>query len=206
MKTVSRLMRALTASLTAAAFGCSLGLVLPALAAAVTPPAVPIAIQVPPGNVVFLEGHAVGTQNYICLPSSSGFTWTFFGPQATLFSDDSQQIITHFLSPNPFENTLPRPTWQHSRDTSAVWAKTIATSSDPSFVAPGAIPWFLLQVVGAESGPTSGNKLTNTTFIQRVHTSGGVAPSTGCASSADVGTKALVPYSADYFFWTRAED
>jgi hypothetical protein len=95
MKTVSRLMRVLTASLTAAAFGCSLGLVLPALAAAVTPPAVPIAIQVPPGNVVFLEGHAVGTQNYICLPSSSGFTWTFFGPQATLFSDDSQQIITH---------------------------------------------------------------------------------------------------------------
>jgi hypothetical protein len=34
-----------------------------------------------------------------------------------------------------------------------------------------------------------------------VNTSGGVAPSTGCASATDVGKKALVPYTADYFFY-----
>jgi hypothetical protein len=165
---------------------------------------VPDNIQVPAGNTVFLEGHAVGTQNYICLPSSSGFAWTFFGPQATLFDDDDEQVITHFLSPNPFESGTPRATWQHSRDTSTVWAMAIASSSDPDFVARGAIPWLLLQVVGAQEGPTGGDKLTATTFIQRLNTLGGVAPSTGCTRST-VGNKALVPYEADYFFYKHGD-
>jgi Protein of unknown function (DUF3455) len=77
----------------------------------------------------------------------------------------------------------------------------IESSSDPAFVAPGAIPWFLLQVVGAQDGPTGGDKLSETTFIQRLNTFEGVAPSTGCTLSEDVGKKALVPYTADYFFY-----
>src|SRR4051812_44864768 len=32
---------------------------------------VPANIQVPPGNHAFLEGHGVGTQNYVCAPSAS---------------------------------------------------------------------------------------------------------------------------------------
>jgi hypothetical protein len=42
-----------------------------------------------------------------------------------------------------------------------------------------------------------------TTFVQRLNTSGGVAPapSTGCTQSTDVGKMALVPYTADYFFY-----
>src|ERR1700716_1002039 len=35
----------------------------------VTPAGIPDAIAVPPGNEVFLVGHASGTQNYICLLS-----------------------------------------------------------------------------------------------------------------------------------------
>jgi len=167
----------------------------------IMPPPVPSNIQVPAGNKAFLEGHAIGTQDYICLPSDSGFAWTFFGPQATLFNDDDKQVITHFLSSNPFESGTPRATWQHSRDTSTVWAMAIASSSDPAFVAPGAIPWLLLEVVGAEDGPTGGDKLSETTFIQRLNTSEGVAPSTGCTLSEDVGKKALVSYTADYFFY-----
>jgi len=50
-------------------------------------------------------------------------------------------------------------------------------------------------------GPTGGDTLTKTTFIQRLNTAGGVAPSTGCRSSSDVGTLAFVPYTADYFFY-----
>jgi hypothetical protein len=167
----------------------------------VTPPPVPANIQVSAGNKAFLQGHAIGTQDYICLPSGSGFAWTFFGPQATLFNDDDKQVITHFLSPNPFESDTPRATWQHSRDTSTVWAVAITTSSDPDFVAPGAINWLLLQVVGAQDGPTGGDKLSETTFIQRLNTSGGVAPSSGCTLSTDVSNKALVSYTADYFFY-----
>jgi Protein of unknown function (DUF3455) len=173
----------------------------PAHADHVTPPPVPSNIQVLAGNKAFLEGHAIGTQNYICLPSGSGFAWTFFGPQATLFNDDDKQVITHFLSPNPIESGTPRATWQHSRDTSTIWAVAIESSSDSAFVVPGAIPWLLLEVVGAQDGPTNGDKLSETTFIQRLNTTGGVAPSTGCTQSTDVGNRALVSYTADYVFY-----
>src|SRR4030095_15166557 len=91
------------------------------------------------------------------------------------------------------------------RDTSAVWALATASSSDAAFVAPGAIPWLLLQVVGDQEGPTGGDRLTATTFIQRLNTLGGIAPSTGCAVATDVGKKALVPYAADYIFYRDRE-
>ncbi len=177
----------------------------PAHADDAKPPRVPPNLQVPAGNKLFLEGDAIGTQDYICLPSGAGFAFTFFGPQATLFDHD-EQIITHFLSPNPFENGTPRVTWQDSEDTSTVWAVTIAQSSDPAFVRPGAIPWFLLRVVGARAGPTGGDKLSKTTFVQRLNTSGGVAPSTGCTVPTDVGKVALVPYTATYFFFRAVKD
>ena len=77
----------------------------------------------------------------------------------------------------------------------------IESSTDRAFVAPDAIPWLLLDVVGAQDGPTDGDKLSETTFIQRLNTTGGVAPATGCAQSTDVGTRAFIPYKADYFFY-----
>ena len=123
-----------------------------AAAQVVTPPAVPANLEVPDGNIPYLIARADGTQNYVCVPTSSGHTWTFFGPQATLFGDGGQQVTTHFLSPNPAEGGTPRATWQHSGDTSTVWAAAIANSTDSSFVAPGAIPWLLLRVVGSEEG------------------------------------------------------
>ena len=175
----------------------------PAHADTVTPPPVPTNIEVPAGNEAFLVGYAVGTQNYICLPSGSSFAWRLFTPQATLFSDNDKQVITHFFSPNPSEGDTIRATWQDSRDTSTVWARAVpnGASTDPAFVAPGAIPWLLLGEVGTRDGPKGGDTLTATTYIQRLNTSGGVAPSTGCASSTDVGNQAYVPYAADYFFY-----
>jgi hypothetical protein len=59
----------------------------------------------------------------------------------------------------------------------------------------------LLQVTGTQDGPTGGRALAATTFIQRLNTSGGTAPSTGCTPS-DVGKRAFVPYTADYFFYS----
>jgi hypothetical protein len=107
------------------------------------------------------------------------------------------------------EDTI-RVTWQDSRDTSTVWAKldtnldgspaSASASSDPDFVAKGAVNWLRLKAVGAEVGPDGGDTLSDTTFIQRLNTSGGLAP-TDCASSADAGKQAFVPYTADYFFY-----
>jgi len=170
--------------------------------AQVIPPPVPANLEVGSGNTPFLIGHAIGTQNYVCLLRAGGFAWTFFGPQATLFDDHGQQLITHFLSANPDENGTMRATWQQSQDTSAVWALAVANSTDPAYVLPSAIPWLLLRVVGAEVGPTGGTALFATTFVQRVNTSGGIAPAAkSCGNAADIGKKALVPYTADYVFY-----
>jgi hypothetical protein len=199
-KWITRRTRWVVACAAALALTCA-GWPRPARADGVTPPPVPANLQVPAGNTAFLVGHATGTQGYICQPSGAGFAWAFVKPQATLFDDAQQQIITHFLSPNPGESGTPRPTWQDSQDTSRVWGKAIQTSSDPAFVQSGAIPWLLLQVVGSQPGPTGGETLTVTTYLQRLNTAGGVAPATGCAQATDVGGKALMPYAADYFFY-----
>jgi Protein of unknown function (DUF3455) len=177
---------------------------------AITPPPLPPGMApVPAGNKLFLGTHAVGTQNYVCQPSGAGVAYVLFTPQATLFGDDGVQIITHFNSPNPDEpNTDPtvvapqgmiRATWQF-KDTSRVWAK-VHQPNGAVTVDQDAIAWLLLDAVGHQPGPTGGVKLMQTTFVQRLNTTGGLAPKTGCSSLTDVGKKAFVPYTADYFFY-----
>lgn len=193
------------ASATCLAAAFTLSLPQPARARHITPPAVPFGLQVDPAeNEAFLEGHAVGTQNYICLPADAGFKFVLFTPEATLFDDNNHQVITHFFSPNPTENGKVRATWQDSKDSSIVWGGTAIASTDPNFVAKDAIAWLKLPTAGVENGPKpSDNTLTATTFIQRLNTSGGVAPATGCADLNDLGNEAFVPYTADYFFYAK---
>jgi hypothetical protein len=173
--------------------------------AAIEIPPVPPGLAVPAGHEVFLAGYAVGTQNYVCLPLKKGSRWVFLGPQATLFhtlgSTVTNQISTHFLSANPVEAGTARPTWQDSSDSSRVWGKANASSTDPNYVQAGAIPWLLVEAVGAALGPTGGGTLAQTTFIHRLNTSGGVAPATGCGAADNVGAVALVPYSTEYYFY-----
>ena len=184
----------------------------PAYADDTTPPPVPDNIQVPAGNKLFLVGHAVGTQNYVCVPSGTSVRFLLFTPQATLFDDEGEQLTTHYFSPNPSEvNTDPkvisahtiRATWQDSKDSSTVWGKVNPgnSSTDSNYVEPGAIPWLLVTIAGHQDGPTGGDRLSGTTFIQRLNTHGGVAPSTGCTSLGDLGNTAFVPYTTDYYFY-----
>lgn len=184
-------------------------------AAQVTVPPTPTQITPGEGNTAYLVGHAFGTQGYTCLPTPTGGTaWNVnpARPEATLFTDvfgQDFQIITHFASidsnPNEF---APKPvslsgnaTWQSSLDTSKVWAVAVGSipaGSDPqSCPNDGAIPCLLLQSIGNQKGPTGGNLLAKATFVQRLNTKGGVAPTTACS----VGQTQLVPYSADYFFY-----
>ena len=165
------------------------------------PPLPPDLDEVPAPNEVVFVGHAIGTQNYVCLPSGAGVAWTLFTPQATLFRRHGQQLTTHFFSPNPEENGTVRAAWQHSRDSSTVWGRVTDSSSDANFVAPGAIPWLTVEKAGVQEGPAGGDRMTEITFIQRLNTVGGSAPATGCSVATDVGNKEFVPYLADYFFY-----
>lgn len=195
---------------------CAFGTVTHAAAQRVVPPTTPDAITPPAGNTAFLVGHALGTQGYVCLPTPTGGTsWTINNarPEATLFTDvfgRPVQIITHFTSidANPNENA-PNPvplggnaTWQSSFDTSKVWAVAtghIDAGSDASCPNNGSIACLLLQSIGNQQGPTGGRLLAKTTFIQRLNTKGGSAPTTSCS----VGQTQLVPYTADYFFFQK---
>jgi Protein of unknown function (DUF3455) len=88
-----------------------------------------------------------------------------------------------------------------------VWAKAltppVASGSDASCPNTGAIPCLLLQTIGSKQGPSGGRGVSQTTFIQRLNTKGGSAPATGCSASTDVGKQALVPYTADYYFFRK---
>ena len=61
---------------------------------------------------------------------------------------------------------------------------------------PDGVDWLLLPVKS-----TSGNGLfSKVTYIQRLYTDGGKAPTGGCDQKQD-GTKILVEYSAQYLFY-----
>ena len=148
-------------------------------------------IKVPEGNSAFLEGHAFGTQGYVCLPTASGASWTVNNarPEATLFTNvfgAAFQIITHFLSPVENPNDVgPKPprfgdaTWQSSLDSSRVWAQKanfVHAGTEASCPNAGAIDCLLLQTIGSDPGPQGGQILSKTTFVQRLNTKGGSAP------------------------------
>lgn len=198
---MTRFFRQMVAGLVVLGGGASVAGAQPAI----TAPEVPANLAVKDGYVAFFTGHAIGTQNYMCLPSGKSVIWRQFAPEATLYltfmGEVHQQLTTHFLSANPDESGVYRPTWQHSFDSSRVWGRGIASSIDPSYVEPGAIPWLLVEVVGNEPGPDGGSTLTSAKYIHRVNTTGGVAPATGCSSTKDVGAMTLVPYTADYYFY-----
>jgi Protein of unknown function (DUF3455) len=197
----------------------SIGCALSATAATgqtVTPPPTPTEITPRVGNTAFLVGHAFGTQGYTCLPSPTGGTsWTVNSarPEANLFSNvfgQLVQIITHFTSinENPKDgkpaSLSGNVTWQ-GFDTSRVWAKAtgvLPAGKDPvSCPNTGSIPCVLLESIGNQKGPSGGRLLADTTFVQRLNTNGGSAPTTACT----VGQTQLVPYTADYYFYRPTE-
>ena len=64
------------------------------------------------------------------------------------------------------------------------------------------IPWLLLSAASTAPG-AKGERLTATTFIQRIATTGGLAPADAECNAGTAGTSAEVPYTADYYFWKK---
>jgi hypothetical protein len=172
--------RLLLAGIVAAAAALSL---MQVAQAGPPPPVVPSAIAVPAGNKVFLVGHAVGVQIYSCSATPSGFVWSFVAPRANLYNDHGKLIITHFGG----------PTWQAKDGSKVVGHAEASITVDPT-----AIPWVRLSAASTTPG-----RLGNTTYIQRIATTCGLAPPAAECSATTAGTVAEVPYTADYYFWKK---
>ena len=151
-------------------------------------PVVPDQIKVEPGHRLFLAADATGVQIYSCNATAAGPAWTFVAPRADLFDDRGRRIVTHFGG----------PTWESTKDGSQV----VGALVKPVTVDAGAIPWLLLSAASTVHGK-GGDLLGDTTFIQRTKTRGGLAPAAASCNAATVGTRAEVPYTADYNFWKR---
>jgi Protein of unknown function (DUF3455) len=178
-KWLSRSNRLLLAGLVTATAVLSLVVVQAAIAGPPSP-TVPDKIKVADGNKVFLVGHAVGVQIYTC----NGSTWSSAVPRANLYGDNGKLIVTHFRG----------PTWQ-AKDGS----RAAGTVVDKVNVDRTAIDWVLLSTTTTPGA--DGDRLVDTTFIQRIHTAGGLTPPAEDCNAATASTVVEAPYTADYVFW-----
>jgi hypothetical protein len=135
------------------------------------------ALQVPAGHSRAFAARGEGVQIYTWSAASS--SWVFQSPSAVLFEDGRRVVGIHYAG----------PTWQSTDGSKVVGSKLTAATVDAD-----AIPWLLLKAAS-----TAGSGIyADITFIQRLHTKGGLAPTQ--AGSFD-GQQALVPYSAEYLFY-----
>ena len=182
MKTTITLRRLAVAALTATAIG--VGPVDHIVNAGPAGPEVPERIDVEDGNKVFLVGHATGVQIYRCNAGATGYSWGLVAPRANLYGDNGTLIATHSGG----------PTWE-TRDGS----KVTATKVDGVTVDYSAIQWLLLKATPTPG--VAGDRLAETTFIQRTKTTGGLAPAASTCNADTVNDIAEIPYTADYHFW-----
>jgi hypothetical protein len=151
-------------------------------------PNVPESIRAPASQVLFWEARATGVQIYECAARTdqpATFEWTFRAPEANLVDSVGKPIGRHYGG----------PTWE-ANDGSKVVAEVKGRAPAPDAAA---IPWLLL---GTKSVVGRG-VLTQTASIQRVDTSGGLAPGLPC--NAENATRmARVPYTATYYFFREA--
>lgn len=159
-----------------------------AATAAPAEPTVPVALEVPDGNKLFLVGHADGVQIYECKLKDGAYKWEFVAPRADVRDESGKLLMTHFGG----------PTWEARDGSYAVGSSPIRHE------VAGAIPWLRLSATGTAGH--DGDRLAGTTFIQRLATVGGVAPAPETCSAANAGARQEVDYTADYYFWKAIGD
>jgi hypothetical protein len=134
-------------------------------------------LQVEAGNKVSFHAYAEGVQIY----RWDGTSWAFVAPEATLYADAGYHGVvgTHYAG----------PTWESNSGSKVVGAVLERATPDPD-----AIPWLKLEAK-SKDGP---GIFDNVTYIQRVNTVGGKAPT---APGDSVGEVVRVPYTAEYYFY-----
>ena len=133
-------------------------------------------LAAPVGSTLVLHAFGIGVQIY----HWNGTSWGAATPSATLYADAGGHgaVASHFAG----------PTWQSNSG-----GKVVGTVANRCTVDPASIQWLSLTAV--PDGPGVFEKVT---FIQRLNTVGGNAPTT---AGSVVGQEARVPYTADYLFY-----
>lgn len=133
-------------------------------------------LRAPEGSTFAYHVYARGVQIY----RWNGQEWLPVGPSANLYASANGKglVGTHFAGPR----------WQ-SLSGSTVRGEVI----DRCVYEANAVPWLTLRGI-PESGP---GVFAHTTFIQRVNTTGGKAPSTAGSLNQVV----EIPYTAEYYFY-----
>jgi hypothetical protein len=147
------------------------------------PSSVPAALRPAADQKLTFSFTGEGVQIYVCTATATGYAWSFKAPSAVLLSEGGGVEGWHYAG----------PTWEAEDGSTIVGKKVAAASPDPA-----AIPWLLLTAA-AHGGPDG--RFTRVTTVQRLNTSGGLAPATGC-DATHVGDEADVPYTAGYFLYT----
>lgn len=158
---------------------------LPQAAMATSAGAAAEGVQVPAGQQLMLETVGRGLITYECRAKKDAagqFEWGFLGPDAVLIDRDGKSVGRYFGPP---------ATWEHA-DGSKVTGTQLATAPAGA----GNIP---LQLVKANPATGMG-AMREVSYIQRMATQGGVAPTQACTAD-NLGQKTQVQYQADYLFY-----
>ena len=127
-----------------------------------------------------------GEQVFECRPrvaDPNALDWTFVRPDAKLY--DGSTRVGQLATANVWESTSDRTS------VSGFVRATQPAGADN-------LPWAMLRAW--PSGDTG--MFAGVTSIQRVNTSGGIAPATGC-DDTHAGSETRVAFSADYYFYKR---
>ncbi len=155
---------------------------------ALVPPIVPPELAVPEGNELTFMAAGRGVQIYECAADASGaVAWQLHAPRADLFDDCGAVIARHF---GGVDKGLPAgPYWEANDGSRVLGGNPVSVPNA------GSIPLLRLEAVD-----TSGTGVfSNVTFIQRLDTTGGVAPAGAC----EAGTRIEVPYTATYCLYSK---
>ncbi len=146
---------------------------------------IPSAIAVPGSSKLAFTLRASGLQNYECRAKTAApgsYDWVFVSPEAALYDKSDSRVGRHY-------GDLTFEYGDDSKVAGSIVAEAPATE-------PASIAWLLLKGTPA---PRTG-VMSGVTYVQRVNTHGGVAPSDDCSAST-AGTRKGVRYSADYLFY-----
>ena len=140
-------------------------------------------IVVPEGNKLSFHAYARGVQIY----RWNGASWDFVAPVATLFAEEGfhGEVGNHYVGPK----------WESKSGSIVEGRRVPGTGCTPDS---NAIAWLLLSKFEA----TGAGIFARVTFIQRVNTTGGLAPAT---PGLTLGEVKEVPYTAEYYFY-RAQN